>query len=55
MAFDQRMVFMGAVAASWLAAPVWAVRRGLHRLGHVAGLLFMGFGHRLALADNLTA
>jgi threonine/homoserine/homoserine lactone efflux protein len=44
-----------AVAASWLAAHVRVVQRGMRWLDRVAGVMFMGFGLRLALADNPTA
>jgi threonine/homoserine/homoserine lactone efflux protein len=44
-----------AAVASWLTAHVEVVQRGLHRLDCVAGVMFMGFGLRLALADNPTA
>jgi threonine/homoserine/homoserine lactone efflux protein len=41
-----------AVAAAWLAARAGAVQRSLHRLERVAGVLFIGFGLKLALTDN---
>lgn len=40
-----------ALAAAWLARRVGAVQRGMHWLDRVAGVLFMGFGVRLALTD----
>jgi threonine/homoserine/homoserine lactone efflux protein len=48
--------FGWAVAAAWMARRVGAVQRGLRGLERVAGVVFIGFGARLALADNpLTA
>jgi threonine/homoserine/homoserine lactone efflux protein len=41
-----------AVAASWLARRAGAGLRGMHRLERAAGLMFIGFGVRLALTDN---
>lgn len=41
-----------AVAAAWLAARAGAVQRSLHRLERFAGVLFIGFGLKLALTDN---
>ncbi|HET8748450.1 MAG TPA: LysE family translocator [Ramlibacter sp.] len=48
-----------AVNALWALAAAWvartqAVQRSLHWLDRVAGLMFMGFGLRLALAENPT-
>lgn len=40
-----------AVAAAWMARRN-AVQRGMHWLDRAAGVLFIGFGVRLALADN---
>ena len=40
-----------ALAAAWLVRRVGAVQRGMHWLDRAAGLLFIGFGVRLALAD----
>lgn len=40
-----------AIAAAWLAGRVGAVRRALHLLERTAGLMFIGFGLRLALAE----
>lgn len=39
-----------AVAAGWLARR-GAVRKGLHRLDRAAGILFIGFGLKLAFTD----
>jgi len=44
--------FGWALAAAWLASRVGAVQRTLHWLDRIAGALFVGFGIRLALADN---
>lgn len=41
-----------AVAAAWAAGRLAAMRRTLHRLEQAAGLMFLGFGVRLALSDN---
>lgn len=41
-----------AWAAAWAARRVHTVQRGLHWLDRVAGLMFLGFGTRLAMADN---
>lgn len=41
-----------ALAASWLAQRVGMVQRTLHTLERVAGVLFIGFGLKLALTDN---
>ena len=41
-----------ALLAAWMARRVGAVQRGMRRLERVAGLMFIGFGLRLALADN---
>ncbi|MBS0506713.1 MAG: LysE family translocator [Proteobacteria bacterium] len=40
-----------ALAAAWLVRRVGAVQRGMHWLDRAAGLLFIGFGVRLALTD----
>lgn len=40
-----------ALAASWLAQHARAVRQGMHWLDRLAGVLFMGFGLKLALTD----
>lgn len=40
-----------AVAAGWMARH-GAVQRGMHWLDRAAGVLFIGFGARLAMADN---
>ncbi|HZY17215.1 MAG TPA: LysE family translocator [Ramlibacter sp.] len=42
-----------ALAAAWMARRD-AVQRGLRRLDHVAGAMFIAFGLRLALSDNPT-
>ncbi|MGH8804783.1 MAG: LysE family translocator, partial [Polaromonas sp.] len=41
-----------ALAAAWLARRVGAVQRGMHWLERAAGLMFIGFGLKLALSDN---
>jgi threonine/homoserine/homoserine lactone efflux protein len=41
-----------ALAAAWLARRVGAVQRGMHWLERVAGVMFIGFGLKLALSDN---
>jgi threonine/homoserine/homoserine lactone efflux protein len=41
-----------AAAAAWLTGRVGAVRRGLHWLERAAGVMFLGFGLKLALSDN---
>ena len=41
-----------AVAAAWLSARVAIVRKSLHWLERAAGAMFLGFGLKLALADN---
>ncbi|MDR3452124.1 MAG: LysE family translocator [Rhodoferax sp.] len=41
-----------ALSAAWLARRVAAVQRGMHWLQRTAGLMFIGFGLRLALSDN---
>ena len=40
-----------ALAAAWMARR-GAVQRGMHWLDRAAGLMFVGFGVKLALADN---
>ncbi|TWO68304.1 LysE family translocator [Caenimonas sedimenti] len=40
-----------ALAAGWMARRE-SVQRGMHWLDRVAGLMFIGFGVRLALSDN---
>jgi RhtB (resistance to homoserine/threonine) family protein len=40
-----------ALAAGWMARRR-AVQRGMHWLDRIAGLMFIGFGVRLAMADN---
>jgi len=41
-----------ALASAWLARRVGAVQRGMHWLARASGVMFMGFGLRLALTDN---
>lgn len=41
-----------ALAAAWLARRVGAVQRGMHWLERAAGLMFIGFGLKLAFSDN---
>ncbi|MEO7129441.1 MAG: LysE family translocator [Rhodoferax sp.] len=41
-----------ALSAAWLARRVGAVQRGMHWLQRTAGVMFIGFGLRLALSDN---
>ena len=40
-----------ALAAAWMARH-GAVQRGMHWLDRVAGLMFVGFGVKLALSEN---
>lgn len=40
-----------ALAAAWLARRVDAVQRGMHWLDRIAGLMFVGFGLKLALSE----
>jgi threonine/homoserine/homoserine lactone efflux protein len=44
--------FGWALAAAWLAKRVSAVQRGMHWLERGAGLMFIGFGLKLATSDN---
>jgi threonine/homoserine/homoserine lactone efflux protein len=44
--------FGWALAAAWLAKRVGAVQRGMHWLERGAGLMFVGFGLKLATSDN---
>lgn len=44
-----------ALLAGWTARRVGVVRRGMHWLERGAGALFIGFGIRLALAENPAA
>ncbi len=44
-----------ALTAAWLARRVGAVQRGMHRLEQAAGLMFIGFGLKLAFSDNPAA
>ncbi|QDL36104.1 LysE family translocator [Rhodoferax sediminis] len=41
-----------ALCAAWLARRVAAVQHGMHWLQRAAGVMFIGFGLRLALSDN---
>ena len=41
-----------ALAAAWMARRVGAVQRGMHWLERAAGILFIGFGFKLALSDT---
>ncbi|VTU31822.1 MULTISPECIES: LysE family translocator [unclassified Variovorax] len=41
-----------ASLAGWMARRVGAVRRGMHWLERCAGLMFIGFGLKLAFSDN---
>lgn len=43
-----------AVTAAWMSSRVRAVRAGMHWLERAAGLMFIGFGIRLAFSDNPT-
>ncbi|MGE0498635.1 MAG: LysE family translocator [Ramlibacter sp.] len=43
-----------ALAAAWLATRAMALSAAMHWLDRIAGLMFMGFGVKLALADNPT-
>ncbi len=44
--------FGWALAAAWLAARMTAVQRGIQWLERAAGLMFVGFGLKLAFSDN---
>ncbi|MES1978688.1 MAG: LysE family translocator [Pseudomonadota bacterium] len=44
--------FGWALAAAWLAARMTAVQRGIQYLERAAGLMFVGFGLKLAFSDN---
>ena len=44
--------FGWALAAAWLAARITAVQRGIQWLERAAGLMFVGFGLKLAFSDN---
>jgi threonine/homoserine/homoserine lactone efflux protein len=41
-----------ALTAAWMASRLGAVRAGMHWLERAAGLMFVGFGIRLAFSDN---
>ena len=43
-----------ALTAAWMASRLGAVRTGMHWLERAAGLMFVGFGIRLAFSDNPT-
>ena len=43
-----------AVTAAWMASRLGAVKAGMHWLERAAGLMFIGFGIRLAFSDNPT-
>jgi threonine/homoserine/homoserine lactone efflux protein len=40
-----------ALAASWLAHRAQGMQRVMHHMDRLAGLLFVGFGLKLALSD----
>ncbi len=44
--------FGWALAAAWLAARMTAVQRSIQWLERAAGLMFVGFGLKLAFSDN---
>ena len=44
-----------ALAAAWMAKRVGAVQRGMHWLERVAGVLFIGFGFKLAFSETSAA
>lgn len=51
--FNGLWVNLGWVlAAAWLARRVSAVQRGMHWLARASGIMFIGFGLKLALTDN---
>ncbi len=51
--FNALWVCIGwALAAAWLARRLGAVQRSLHWLDRVAGVMFIGFGLKLAFSDN---
>ena len=41
-----------ALAAAWIARRLGAVQRGMHVLERAAGVMFIGFGLKLAFSDN---
>ena len=41
-----------ALAAAWMARRLGAVQRGMHVLERAAGVMFIGFGLKLAFSDN---
>jgi threonine/homoserine/homoserine lactone efflux protein len=40
-----------ALAAAWLSSRVTQIQQAMHWLDRVAGILFVGFGAKLALSD----
>ena len=44
-----------ALAASWMARRAAVIRRGMHWLDRVAGVMFIGFGLKLAFTDQPAA
>ena len=44
-----------ALAAAWMARRVGAVQRSMHWLERIAGVLFIGFGFKLAFSDTPAA
>ena len=44
-----------ALAAAWMARRVGAVQRSMHWLERIAGVLFIGFGFKLAFTDTPAA
>ena len=44
-----------AIAAAWMGRRVDALQRGMHWLDRVAGLMFIGFGLKLAVTDSPAA
>lgn len=43
-----------AIAAGWMARRATLIQRGMHWLDRAAGVMFIGFGLKLALTDNPT-
>lgn len=51
--FNGLWVNMGwALAAAWMARRLGAVQRGMHALERAAGVMFIGFGLKLAFSDK---
>lgn len=51
--FNSLWVNIGwALAAAWMARRLGAVQRGMHKLERAAGVMFIGFGLKLALTEN---